>query len=316
MKIGVSACLLGVECNWSAGHNRYPFVSEDLAKYVEYVPLCPEAPVLGVPRETIRLVKEEGRIKVKGHKSERDYTQPLMQISQEYLKRLKEEGVCGFILKAKSPTCGMERVKVYNPQGIPERESEAGIFAKILRQAMPHLPIEEDGRLYDAWIKENFIMQIFAYESWRLFSLSSPNMGDLVHFYTRYKFLLQAKDERLYREMGRVVANGDQKPLEEILLQFGELFLRAIAKKNKISTTYNVLEHCAGFLKNHLTPTQKEELRSAMQEFREGIVPLVLPVRLLHLYAKQYGIGYLQDQIFFEPYPRDFALRSDLKAYK
>jgi len=314
--LGVSSCLLGIDCNFSGSHNRDTFVSKELAKFVEYTPFCPEVLLLGAPRESIRLIRgEDKKIRVIGNKTKNDYTESLNQISIQFLEDESFKNLSGYILKSKSPSCGMERVKLYNHHGLPEFETTTGLFAKILKERFPLLPLEEEGRLEDAWLRENFVMQIFAYSDW-MESSKDKKSSVLVEFHTKYKFLLQSKDEDIYRKCGNVVANIKQNGIEESFAEYDTLFKLAISKKTRIKPVINVLHHILGFLKNNLEKGEKAHILEMVEGFRQRILPLVAILELLKIYIQKYDVTYLKNQAFLSPYPKELALRSDLKAYK
>lgn len=316
IRLGISSCLLGVECNFSGSHNRCDFATKSLNPYVEYIASCPEDIMLGHPRESIRIVKTDGGLAAIGNKTKQDYTKELTRICEEEAERVLAYKPSGYILKGKSPTCGMERIKIYAQNGIPVFETAEGFFAAALAQKAPYLPMEEDGRLQDAWLRENFVMHIFAYDDFFAFKEQAATFGALVDFHTKYKYLLLAKDEPLYRELGRVVANNQKLPFSEVLAAYEPLFLQAIAKKNRVNPIINVLMHMLGFLKEHLEPQEKQEILASFEEFKAKVVPLIVPIKLLNLYINRYEINYLQNQVFLNPYPAELALRSDIKAFK
>lgn len=314
MKIGVSSCILGKECNYSGGHNRCRYVSDTLSKYVEFVPFCPEELVLGTPRETIRLVDDDGYDRVFGNKSKKEYTSELLDVSNSQIESI--DGICGYIFKSKSPSCGIDAIKVYHKNGMPSSRSSSGIFAKAFMERFPYMPVIDDGRLNDAWLKENFIMQIFAYNSWLEFKKSSPSFGDLVEFHTKYKFLLQAKNENGYRALGKIVANHEKIESDYAIDHYGELFLKTIAIKNRLKPIKNVLEHMFGFLSDYISAFEKKELKELLIEFDRRVIPLIVVLKLLEHHINKHNIEYLKNQIFLSPYPSELGLRSDLLSYK
>jgi uncharacterized protein YbgA (DUF1722 family) len=263
----------------------------------------------------VRLVKIADNIHVHSNKSGEDLTEPLLQQSHYELSRLNTNNICGIIFKSKSPSCGLKSAKLYLENGYCEGK-EDGVFAHLCREHYPLLPMEEEGRLEDAWLRENFIMQLFAYERFELFKSSSPTFNDLVHFHTIHKFMLQAKDEQLYRALGNIIGNHDSLPLETIIgiYEFG--FKTAIGRKSSIKRTRNVLERMAGFFKNDLDKSEKEILHSHIQDYADKIVPLIVPLSTVYLYAKKYDTHYLLDQIFLNPYPKTLALRSAINSGK
>jgi len=315
MKIAVSACLLGESIRFDGGHKRDRFITDELSEFAEFVPFCPEHLAFGTPRPSVRLVKGSESIRVISNKSEKDLTDALEQTSLYELTKLEAQPLCGIIFKSKSPSCGMKSAKLYLDNGMVEGK-EDGIFARICRERYPLLPMEEEGRLEDAWLRENFVMQLFAYEAIEKLKTSSPNIGDLVRFHTINKFMLQSKDERLYRELGNIVANRDNLAFETLFGMYELGFKTAIARKSSIKKTRNVLEHLVGFFKNDLTKNEKEILHTQINDYTDKIIPLIVPLSTIHLYAKKYNTEYLLEQTFLSPYPKTLALRSHISSGK
>lgn len=316
MKIGVSSCLLGTQCRYDGAGSKDGFVVNELAKYFELVPYCPEAMVFGTPRESIRLVDVEGEIRVISNKEHKDVTKELEDISEQLALEAFEENLCGFVFKAKSPSCGIERVKLYENNSNMCEKKAVGLFAKAVIDKQPLLPIEEDGRLNDPWLKENFLMQIFAFSDLKKFLDNNPSFKDLIEFHTSYKYLVYAKGQESYKHLGSIVANHDKRELESVLEEYKIAFLRAISQKGNINKTYNVLLHIFGYFKKLINADEKEHILTACQEYKDGIIPLIAVVKLLNLYVKRFDDKYLKVQKFLNPYPKELALRSDVKAYK
>ncbi|RXJ54453.1 YbgA family protein [Candidatus Marinarcus aquaticus] len=316
MRIGVSACLLGNMCRYDGAHAKDDFVVNQLQNYFEMVPYCPEAIVFGTPRDTIRLVEFEHQIKVLTNKEQNDVTQVLSDISQSCASQIADENLCGFILKSKSPTCGLERVKVYEPNSHMCEKKGEGLFAKSIKEKYPYLPLEEEGRLQDDWLKENFLMQVFAYKDVHEFLATSPSFNELVKFHTSYKYLIYAKSHEAYKSMGNIVANHEKKSLEEVLTLYKEHFLKAISMKGSIKNTYNVLLHIYGYFKKVISKDEKEEMLKAIDEYKMQIIPLIAVIKIINLYTQRFDMEYLKTQKFLKPYPSELALRSSLKANK
>lgn len=315
MKIAVSACLLGQKIRFDGGHKHDRFITDELGQYAEFIPFCPEHLAFGTPRPSIRLIHENDLIHVQSNKNNTRLTDQLIDASQNELSKISNEPLCGIIFKSKSPSCGLKSAKFYLENGFCEGK-EDGIFASMCRERYPLLPMEEEGRLQDPWLKENFIMQIFAYDVYEQFKKSNPSIGDLVRFHTIHKFMLQAKDEKLYRELGNIVANRDNISLETRLAMYELGFKTAISHKSTIKKTRNVLEHLAGFFKNELTKSEKAILHTQISDFADKIIPLIVPLSTIALYAQKYENHYLLEQTFLNPYPKSLALRSHLDAGK
>ena len=318
MKLGVSACLLGTPCRYDGVGASDKFVVSILQKYFDTVAYCPETIIWGSPREAIRQVlSEEGELKIMtSTKNPKEVTSELENISKECANKIQNDDLCGFILKSSSPTCGLERVKVYKPFNAPSVKNGIGVFAKQIKEKYPYLPVEEEGRLIDPWLRENFLMQIFAYQDLHNFLKSIPTFNDLVIFHTSYKYLIYSKAQKSYTTLGRIVANQEKKQLDEILQEYKEEFLKAINLKGSVSKTYNVLLHMFGYFKKLITKEEKEEILQALAEYKEKIIPLIAVMKIINLYVKRFDVQYLKVQKFLNPYPSELALRSDIKAYK
>lgn len=316
MKIGVSSCLLGTMCRYDGAHSKDEFIANILKNYFEFVPYCPEKMVFTTPREAIRLVEKDSKIEVVTSNTNKVVTKELEDISKELVEEIQKEQLCGFILKSKSPTCGMERVKVYQEKNAPSEKKGIGVFAKKLQETIPLLPIEEEGRLNDAWLRENFLMQIFAYKSLFEFLSSKPSFKDLVEFHTNYKYLIYSKSSQSYKLLGSIVANHDKEDLEKVISEYKLKFLEAISQKGNIKKTYNVLLHIFGYFKKFITKEEKIEILETIEEFKQEIIPLIAVIKILNIYTKRFDIKYLKTQVFLNPYPKELALRSNIKAYK
>ena len=318
MKLGVSACLIGTPCRYDGVSSSDKFVIGTLQKYFDTVAYCPETIIWGSPRTAVRQVQtESGDLRIMtSTKNPIDVTDELEELSIKCADKIKDDDLCGFILKSASPTCGLERVKVYKPFNAPSVKQGVGVFAKQIKEKYPYLPVEEEGRLIDAWLRENFLMQIFAYEDVHKFLKSNPSLNDLVIFHTSYKYLIYAKSQKSYTTLGRIVANQEKKQLEEILQEYKEEFLKAINLKGSVSKTYNVLLHMFGYFKKLITKEEKEEILQSLQEFKDRVIPLIAVMKIINLYVKRFDVQYLKVQKFLNPYPKELALRSEIKAYK
>lgn len=316
MKLGVSECLLGVQCRYDGSGAKDKYVVGVLQKHFEFVAFCPEKVIFGTPCDTIRQVEIEGEVQIQIGKSQENVTPQLQESSNNMADAAGAEDLCGFILKSKSPTCGIERVKVYQPINAPSEKKGVGLFAKALKERYPYLPMEEEGRLEDAWLRENFLMQVFAYDAVSKFMKSNPKMKDLIAFHTSYKYLIYAKSTVAYKLLGNIVANTKKQSLEEILNAYHQEFLIAINEKGSINKTYNVLLHIYGYFKKLISMDEKQHVLTAIEEFKEGIIPLIAVIKLLNLYVKRFEMSYLKAQKFLNPYPPELGLRSDIKAFR
>ena len=316
MKIAVSGCLLGEEIRFSGGHSHDRFVTQSLGAYAQFISFCPEHLAFGTPRSTIRLVEDENDgYYVQSSDGEVDVTEKLLHTNNIELQKIQNEPIRGIIFKSKSPSCGLGSALIYRTNGY-SKEKDDGLFVKMCKENFPLLPMEEEGRLNDPWLRENFIMQLFAYDDFENFKASNPAMKDLVAFHQSYKFMLQAKDEVMYRELGQIVGNHDKLSFNEALNKYDHVFKTIIAEKSSIGKNRNVLEHMAGFVKDKVNQVEKEMLHEQIQDYANKIVPLIAPLSRLHMFAKAYNVEYLLNQKFLHPYPKELALRSDIKSGK
>lgn len=314
LKIAVSACLLGEPIRYDKTGQRDRFITDKLGKYASFVPFCPEHLAFGTPRETIRIVLEDGRKNVITVFSKNDVTQAMNEAMKQELHKIQNEEICGIILKSKSPSCGLGSTKYYS--GAMSEGKKDGLFAFTCKAHFVDFPIEEEARLIDPWLRENFVMQLFAYEDAMQLSKNIKTMQELVAFHTAYKFLLQSKHEANYRLLGKIVANHDKKSLKEITQAYLALFKKTIAHKSTIAKTVNVLQHMVGFFKKELTSSEKEVLHMQIEEFRDEIIPLIAVMSTIEFLAKKYNTTYLLGQKFLNPYPKDLSLRSMIQEGK
>lgn len=316
MKIAVSGCLLGEKIRFDGQHKHDRFITGGLSAYADLVSFCPEHLAFGTPRPTIRLVEEnEESYYVQTSKGLGDVTDALFKTSNTELQKLQNQPISGIIFKSKSPSCGLGSALVYRDNGYA-KEKDDGLFAKLCKEHFPLLPMEEEGRLNDPWLRENFVMQLFAYDDFENFKMSEPTMKELVAFHQSYKFILQAKNDMMYRELGQIVGNHEGLVFDEIFRQYEILFKTAIAQKSSIGKNRNVLEHMAGFVKDVISEVEKAMLHEQIKEYANKIVPLIAPLSRLHMFAKEYNVTYLLDQKFLNPYPKELALRSDIRSGK
>ncbi|UPT78406.1 DUF523 and DUF1722 domain-containing protein [Sulfurovum sp. XGS-02] len=316
MKIAVSGCLLGEEIRFNGGHSQDRFVTQSLGEYAQFVSFCPEHLAFGTPRSTVRLVEDENDgYYIQSSDGEVDVMDKLLHTNNIELQKIQNEPIRGIIFKSKSPSCGLGSALIYRTNGY-SKEKDDGLFVKMCKERFPLLPMEEEGRLNDPWLRENFIMQLFAYDDFENFKASKPTMKDLVAFHQSYKFMLQAKDEVMYRRLGRIVGNHDKLSFDEILKKYEHVFKTIIAEKSSIAKNRNVLEHMAGFVKDKISKVEKEMLHEQIHDYANKIVPLIAPLSRLHMFAKKYSVEYLLNQKFLHPYPKELALRSDIKSGK
>ncbi|XBS70952.1 2-thiouracil desulfurase family protein [Acerihabitans sp. KWT182] len=308
--VGISACLMGEAVRFDGGHKRLAFALDELAPYVRFHPVCPEMAIgLPTPRSSLRLVKtQSGEISLRTGKSgsERDLTDAMVGFARERSRQLSY--LCGFIVCAKSPSCGMERVRVYDHAG--SRKNGVGLFTRILMEELPWLPVEEDGRLYDPLLRENFVARIYALYEYNQLLREGLSRGALMAFHQRYKLLLLAHSQPEYRRIGPFVAAMDRwVSLEAFALEY-RLRLMSLLSHNATRPNHtNVLMHVQGYFRRHLTSKQRQELSNLIDSYRRGVQPLLAPITLVKHYMAEYPHPWLSQQRYFEPYPEALRLR-------
>ncbi len=319
LKIAVSDCLRGTDCRYNGGHAQDDFVNKELSKYADFYPFCPEAAAIGTPRETIRLVGVDGKVKVIGPKSGSDYTDGIQEYNDQIIPKFLEKDIDGAVVKSRSPSCGMERIKVYRPDGQWYGSSDpmkAGLFTQTLMEKAPQLAIEEEGRLHDAWLRETFMLRVFTKARWRNFLKSDPTLADFQAFHRDHKYLLLSKNEILYRELGALVATTRKNNLIESMRGYETKLYDLLAYRSKRGQLRNVLDHIYGYFKYDVSEDEKRFYQETVKEFYDGIVPLITVIKVLEQFLHHYGSDYLKTQVFFHPYPPDLALRSKITAYR
>lgn len=307
MKIGVSSCLLGNQVRFDSGHKFNRFVVEGLGHCFKLVPFCPEMAIgMSVPRQPIRLVSSSGALRAVGVRDAKlDVTDRLIAYGQTMSGTLA--GLSGFVVKKDSPSCGMARVKVYNHHGMAERNG-TGLFTRELMRLDPLLPIEEEGRLNDAMLRENFVMRVLVYARWKQLTAGGLSKGKLLQFHTRHKYLLMAHDETMYRSLGRMLADLGGGDLEAIAGRYVKLLMPSLSRPATRKRHTNVLQHLMGFLKQHLGSTAKADLAEAIEAYRQGYYPLIVPVRLLTHHFNSHPHRFVEQQTYLEMHPLDQLL--------
>ena len=310
IRIGVSACLLGSEVRFDGGHKRDDFLTDALGQFVEFVPVCPEVELgLGVPRESVRLARDGGGVRMVGNKTGKDITADMHAFAERRVQALGAERLSGYVLKKDSPSCGMERVRVYGKSGMPSRDG-VGLFAAALMRRYPNLPVEEEGRLKDSVLRENFIERVFAYR--RLADLFDGRwtVGGLVAFHTAHKLILMAHSPKAYAELGKYVANAKKTPRAEVRETYEREFMHALSKIATRARHVNVMHHMAGYLRGHLDADSRRELLALTEDYCAAMVPLVVPLTLFRHYVRRFDIAYLKGQLYLEPHPKELMLRN------
>jgi len=307
IRLGVSACLLGEAVRYDGGHKRDAFLTETLGPFVEWVPVCPELELgLGVPRDTLRLVGGASAPRLVVERTGEDLTTRMHRFARSRLDALAELDLDGYVLKRASPSCGLFRVRVYGPKGVA---AGRGLFAAALVERFPALPVEEEGRLGDARLRENFIERVFAMARWRTFVARRPRARDLVAFHAAQKFAVLAHSPAHYTRLGRLVAGAGRLDAS-MLDDYARLLMDALAVPATRARHVNVLQHLAGFFKTRLADDERAELGEVIEEYRRELVPLVVPLTLIRHHVRRLAVGYLADQVYLSPHPKELMLRN------
>lgn len=310
--LGISSCLLGQQVRYDGGHKNFPFAAKELSRHFEFYPVCPEMAIgLGTPRPTLRLVRDEReRIRVRQSQDNSiDVTDELAAIADKTVA--EAPAISGYVVCAKSPSCGMERVPVVKENSDGLGKIGAGAFTARLREKLPLLPVEENGRLNDPLLRENFVLRVVAYRRWQELNQAGLTAAGLQSFHRRHKFLLLAHNQSIYRELGPLVAGAHDR-LEAAAEEYFERFMGALARPASRSNHSNSLMHLQGFVKEHLDGEERQDLSAQIHQYRNGTLPLMVPLALIERYAKKYRVDYVLDQYYFHPYPDDLRLRYGL----
>lgn len=310
LRIGVSGCLLGHSIRYDGGHKRHRVVTETLSRIFDVVAVCPEWEAgMGVPREPVELVGDPEEPRMIGKRSGTDWTETMRRHGRQRTAEIEKLEVSGFILKQGSPSCGLN--------GVPVQSGDAdlvgrGLFARTLAEALPLMPMEEEVRLDDAPLCENFVERVHAYREWRDWTGEEVSLGRLMDFHVRHKLTLLAHSETHMRLLGRLLAKAKTAPLDRVTARYGSLFMEALKQPATTGSNTNALQHAAGFLSRSMDPEERKRLAALVDDYRRGIVPLSAPLALLRRHAAEQGDVYVLRQSFLEEHlmPRPFARTS------
>lgn len=307
IQIGISACLLGQQVRFDGGHKRSAYCDKELINFFEFRPVCPEMAIgMGSPRPSIRQIKYQGKISLQSADGQIDVTESMQQFSEHHVTQLSY--LSGFLLCPKSPTCGMERVLEYPPNSNNGTKTGIGVFARVLMEQYPELPVEESGRLHDMVLRENFFTRVYAYHDWQTLLAGGLTKHKLLTFHARYKYLLMAHSQKTYRELGPLLADLSEE-LKPQADQYFKGFMKALkchaTRRNHTST----LQHIQGYFKKVLSKKQKAELSEAILEYRQGLQPLLVPITLINHYLREFPTPYIEEQVYLKPHPQALKLR-------
>jgi len=309
-KIAISACLMGDEVRYNGGHKESRLCTRSLSAYFEFIPVCPEVAIgLGIPREPIRLVGDPRHPNAIGSiNPQLDVTQPLADYGQRMADELTD--LCGYIFMHKSPSCGLERVKVYHANGSPQDGGGRGIYAAAFCARHPDLPVEEDGRLNDPVLCENFLTRVFAYAAWQDVLRQGLSRHGLTNFHARYKYLLMAHNPLQYKVLGKLLGSMGQSDPTELGPRYFSQLMVALKQCATRGTHSNVLQHLSGYFKQSLSAEDKQEVQHVIGQYRRGVVPLVVPLTLLKHHLRHHPDPYIAQQVYLQPHPENLSLRN------
>jgi len=310
IKLGISTCLLGENVRYDGGHKLDRFLTDTLGQYVEYIPVCPEVECgLPVPRESMHLAGNPESPRLVTSRTKQDMTERMVQWARKRVSELEKEDLCGFIFKSDSPSSGMERVRIYDEKGMPSKKG-VGMFARIFMEYFPLLPVEEEGRLHDPRLRDNFIERIFALKRWREILGRKESRGNLVDFHTRHKLLILSHSPKHYQVLGKLVAKAKEVPIRELYQQYQTILMEALQLKTTPKKNANVLQHLMGYFKEQLSSDEKKELLEVIDHYRQEYIPLIVPITLIQHYVRKYDQPYLKEQVYLHPHPLELQLRN------
>lgn len=310
--LGVSQCLLGEQVRYDGGHKHNRYLTEVLSEYFEFRAVCPEVAIgLGIPRKPIRLVVTNSETRVQGNDNpDLDVTDDLVEQAEIAVAQMPD--ICGYVFMQKSPSCGVFGMKRYTADGYTLDSNGRGAYAKRLMELMPLLPVEEAGRLNDAGLRDNFITRVYAYHDFKNRVAAAPTAKKLIEFYSRYKYQVMAHHVPSYFSIGRFLANLSGRDIDECSQEFFRLFMTALSHHATRKGNTNAIMHLRGYLKTHLNTQEKQELSQLIDSYREGIVPLVVPLTLLKHHLLKLDNPYLASQTFWAPHPERLGLRNHI----
>ncbi len=308
--VGISACLLGENVRFNGGHSRSTYCLGPLSEHFDYQKFCPEvAAGFGTPRPTMRLEGDPNAPRLTfSNKSGEDLSDQLNQANNRYLDQMP--ALDGYIVMKNSPSCGLERIKVYQKNGHPHMQRVAGLFTQALQERFPLLPIEEDGRLNDPALRENFILRVFAHHEFRLTVKNQLSMKALLDYHSRYKYVVMAHSQPAYKALGKLLSGQEKCPIEDLAERYFHDFMQAIGRPAKRRNHCNVLMHLVGYLKRQVDVEIRKDILDVVEQYRRGEVNLTTPTTLLYHYLKHYGSDYVKAQRYFAPYPKKLGIRN------
>jgi len=311
IRLGISTCLLGENVRYDGGHKLNRYLVNIVGSFVDWVPVCPEVECgLPTPREAMHLVGKSDEPRLVTVKTGIDHTERMQTWSQKRLDELAKEELCGFVFKTKSPSSGMRDIKLYTQEGMPYSKEGIGLFAKAFMERFPLIPVEDDGRLNDAGLRENFIERVFVFKRWRDLLKKNRSRSGLVEFHTRHKLLIMAHSDPHLRELGKIVASPKATDFDSLLMSYVECLMEGLKVKATVNKNVNVLMHILGYFKSQLSADEKREMLQVIGHYHQHLVPLIVPITLLNHYVRKFQEPYLLKQYFLNPHPMELMLRN------
>ena len=310
LKLGISSCLLGNNVRYDGGQKLDHYLRHTLGQFIEWVPICPEAECgLPVPREAMDLVGDRSSPRLTTRVTGVDHTGCMLQWTKKKLVSLEKDGLCGFVLKARSPSCGVHDTKIYSRPG-RLAGGRAGLFAEAVMSRFPHMPVEDEEGLQDPVIRDNFIERLFVYCRWQELLVQGGTLGQLVAFHSQHKYLLMSHSAKHLKVLGSLVADPKKHRRSELLEQYFKRLMEGLNLPATVRKHTNVLQHMAGYFKKQLSATEKLELQEVITQYHKGLVPLIIPITLINHYDRKYDDPYLKEQYYLNPHPLELMLRN------
>ncbi len=310
IRVGVSSCLLGERVRHDGQHKLDRYLRDTLGAYFDYIPVCPEVECgLPTPRESMRLSGDVHSPRLITTRTGVDHTRRMSRWANKRVKELTKEDICGFIFKTKSPSSGMRHISVFGADGVAKKQG-VGIFARFFMERFPLIPVEDDERLHDPGIRENFIERIFTFKRFRECMRNGKKRGNLMELHTRHKLLILSHSPEHYRRMGKLVAQGKRYPPLKLFDTYQIFLLEALSRKSTPAKNAKVLHHILGYFKKTLSADEKQEMLEIIGDYRRGLVPLIVPITLSNLYVRRYGQEYLAGQYYLNPHPIELKFRT------
>jgi uncharacterized protein YbgA (DUF1722 family)/uncharacterized protein YbbK (DUF523 family) len=307
--VGISSCLLGEKVRYDGGHKLDHYLRDILGRYVEFIPVCPEVECgMGVPREAVRLVSIDFEVRLMTQRTNRDMTDKMRSWMEGRLKDLAKFPLCGFIFKSRSPSSGLRGIKIHTQKGV--RNDGVGMFAQAFIKLFPFVPVEDDGRLHDDWLRENFIERIFVMQRWHELLSAGESLNRLMDFHASHKYLLMAHCPKTLKQLGALLAQGKDYRKDQLYNTYLGVLSPALHKIATVKKNTNVLEHIMGYFKKDLSTDEKSELKETIDRYHDGLVPLLVPITLINHYVRKYHHPYLTHQIYLSPHPLELMLRN------